>query len=142
MTTDAAEPIERWTAKRRVALVLSLLKGETSAAEHQTVKDLVFGLVTDKMHERRRDCYRKGRARHMIKDTTYKNYTIRSNSVYLSDTEQWKLTIAITWERSGGMTSRRFSGPITYSTRQEADDHGIAFGQQIVDGKVPGLSVN
>jgi hypothetical protein len=79
----------------------------------------------------------------MIKDPTYyKNYAIRSNSVYLSDTEQWKPTIAITWERSGCMTSRKFSVPITYSTKREADDHGIAFGQQIVDGKVPGLSVN
>ncbi|MCA9501392.1 MAG: DUF1153 domain-containing protein, partial [Nitrospira sp.] len=27
------EPIERWTAKRRAALVLRVLKGETSAAE-------------------------------------------------------------------------------------------------------------
>jgi hypothetical protein len=27
------EPIERWTAKRRVALVVSILKGETSTAE-------------------------------------------------------------------------------------------------------------
>lgn len=29
----SAEPIERWTAKRRAALVLSILKGETSVAE-------------------------------------------------------------------------------------------------------------
>ena len=27
------EPIERWTAKRRAALVLRVLKGETSIAE-------------------------------------------------------------------------------------------------------------
>jgi transposase-like protein len=33
MASDSAEPIERWTAKRRVALVVSLLKGETSVAE-------------------------------------------------------------------------------------------------------------
>jgi len=78
----------------------------------------------------------------MIKDITYKNYTIRSNPVYLSDTEQWKPTIAITWERRGGMTSRKFSGPITYSTKQEADDHGITFGQQIIDGQVLEMSVN
>jgi hypothetical protein len=31
MPDDAsAEPIERWTAKRRTTLVLSILKGETS----------------------------------------------------------------------------------------------------------------
>jgi len=28
MATESTEPIERWTAKRRVALVLSVLKGE------------------------------------------------------------------------------------------------------------------
>ena len=33
MTTDAIDPIERWTAKRRVALVGSILKGEASVAE-------------------------------------------------------------------------------------------------------------
>ncbi|MHC9061311.1 transposase, partial [Nitrospira sp. CMX1] len=33
MATETTEPIERWTAKRRVALVISLLKGKTSVAE-------------------------------------------------------------------------------------------------------------
>jgi hypothetical protein len=33
MAADASGPIERWTAKRRVALVVSILKGETSVAE-------------------------------------------------------------------------------------------------------------
>jgi transposase-like protein len=33
MASEAADPIERWTAKRRVALVVSILKGETSVAE-------------------------------------------------------------------------------------------------------------
>ena len=33
MATDTTEPIERWTAKRRVVLVVSILKGETSVAE-------------------------------------------------------------------------------------------------------------
>jgi transposase-like protein len=33
MAAEAGEPIERWTTKRRVALVVSILKGETSVAE-------------------------------------------------------------------------------------------------------------
>jgi hypothetical protein len=33
MAAESTEPIERWTAKRRVALVFSILKGETSVAE-------------------------------------------------------------------------------------------------------------
>ncbi|BFU95558.1 MAG: hypothetical protein NTNFB02_22800 [Nitrospira sp.] len=33
MAAESGEPIERWTAKRRMALVVSILKGETSVAE-------------------------------------------------------------------------------------------------------------
>lgn len=33
MADETPDPIQRWTAKRRTALVLSLLKGETSVAE-------------------------------------------------------------------------------------------------------------
>ena len=34
MTDDSSgEPIERWTAKRRASLILSIFKGETSVAE-------------------------------------------------------------------------------------------------------------
>jgi hypothetical protein len=33
MATQTAEPIERWTANRRVALVVSIVKGETSVEE-------------------------------------------------------------------------------------------------------------
>jgi len=33
MATESSEPIERWTATRRVVVVVSILKGETSAAE-------------------------------------------------------------------------------------------------------------
>jgi transposase-like protein len=33
MASESADPIERWTAKRRVALVVSILKGEPSIAE-------------------------------------------------------------------------------------------------------------
>jgi transposase-like protein len=33
MGSEATEPIERWTAKRRTAVVVSILKGQTSVAE-------------------------------------------------------------------------------------------------------------
>lgn len=33
MASDAMDPIERWTAKRRMAVVVSILKGETSVVE-------------------------------------------------------------------------------------------------------------
>ena len=47
MATDATEPIERWTAKRRVALVVSLLKGETSVAEAARLHGLTVAEIED-----------------------------------------------------------------------------------------------
>ena len=47
MTAEAAEPIERWTATRRVALVIRLLKGETSVAEAARTHGLTVAEVED-----------------------------------------------------------------------------------------------
>lgn len=45
MATEAVEPIDRWTAKRRVTLVVSILKGETSVAEAARQHELTVGEV-------------------------------------------------------------------------------------------------
>lgn len=47
MATAATEPIEWWTAKRRVALVVSILKGETSVAEAARTHGLTVAEVED-----------------------------------------------------------------------------------------------
>jgi transposase-like protein len=47
MVSDAAEPIERWTAKRRVALVVRILNGETSVAEAARQHGLTVTEVED-----------------------------------------------------------------------------------------------
>ena len=47
MAGDTSEPIERWTAKRRVALVVSILKGETSVAEAARTYGLTVAEVDD-----------------------------------------------------------------------------------------------
>ena len=47
MAADAIEPIERWTAKRRVALVVSILTGETSVAEAARTHGLTVAEVED-----------------------------------------------------------------------------------------------
>jgi hypothetical protein len=53
-----------------------------------------------------------------------------------------------TWRRRGcgRANSREFSADAMYATQQEADIHGIAFGQRLIDGTVeaqiaPGLSL-
>ncbi len=47
MAGDLPEPIERWTAKRRVSLVVSILKGETSVAEAARTHGLTVAEVED-----------------------------------------------------------------------------------------------
>jgi len=47
MATESAEPIERWTAKRRAALVIRILKGETSVAEAARQHGLTVAEVED-----------------------------------------------------------------------------------------------
>jgi transposase-like protein len=47
MGTEPAEPIERWTAKRRVALVIRILKGETSVAEAARQQGLTVAEIED-----------------------------------------------------------------------------------------------
>lgn len=78
----------------------------------------------------------------MSKNATYKDYVIRSTPIQLLDSMQWTLAIAIYWERNGLVTTRPFSAEHTYQTEEEADLHGITFGQRIIDGKVPELSVD
>ena len=76
------------------------------------------------------------------KRAIYKHYSIRSTPLQRRSAMQWTFSIAIYWERDGKMTVRSFSAENTYSTEAEADLHGIAYGQQIMDGKVPGCSVD
>ena len=45
MASESTDPIERWTAKRRVALVVSILKGETSVAEASRTHGLTVAEV-------------------------------------------------------------------------------------------------
>ena len=47
MAAEATEPMERWTAQRRVALVVSILKGETSVAEAARTHGLRVAEVED-----------------------------------------------------------------------------------------------
>ena len=74
--------------------------------------------------------------------TDTKTYTITSCPLLLTDTGRWTLNISISWTHDGSVTTRPFSAENTYQTEEEADIHSINYGQRIIDGKVPGLSVN
>ena len=77
----------------------------------------------------------------MGKTVPYEQYTIQSSPRCVADPEKWQLCIVISFEQPSGAKSREFSADVMYATQQEADIHGIAFGQRLIDGKVEGRSV-
>src|SRR6185503_2392305 len=77
----------------------------------------------------------------MGKTLEYQGYTIRSAPQHLADGEKWQLRIFVSVDNHQGVKSREFSADVVYATEQEADIHGIAFGQRLIDGKVEGQSV-
>jgi hypothetical protein len=77
----------------------------------------------------------------MGKTVEYQGYTIQSTPHYEIDWKKWRLCIVVSAEDFLGVRTREFSSEILYTTEQEADIHGIAFGQRLIDGKVIGRSV-
>ncbi len=74
--------------------------------------------------------------------TDTETYTIESHPRLLTDPDEWKIDIDISWEHNGGPNYRPFSIEITAPTEEEADNHGIHYGKSIIDGEVLGLSLN
>ncbi|OAI43568.1 hypothetical protein AYO43_10165 [Nitrospira sp. SCGC AG-212-E16] len=77
----------------------------------------------------------------MGKTMKYQGYIIQSAPQYITNWEQWQLRIVISVDDHPGIRAREFSSAVLYKTEQEADIHGIAFGQRLIDGKVEGRSV-
>jgi len=77
----------------------------------------------------------------MGKTVEYQGYTIQSAPQHLADGEKWQLRTFISVDDHRGVKAREFSADVLYATEQEADIHGIAFGQRLIDGKVEGRSV-
>jgi hypothetical protein len=75
----------------------------------------------------------------VAKEIHYKGYIIKSNPEPVATSGQWKLQIALCWKRDGLLNMQPFWGPTVYDSEEEADVHGIAYGQRIIDEKVPGL---
>ncbi len=54
--TDVPDEVQRWTAKRKAAVVLSIVKGETSAAEAARK----YGLTTTGIERRQKQFFAAG----------------------------------------------------------------------------------
>jgi PilZ domain-containing protein len=76
----------------------------------------------------------------MGKSVEYQGYTIESVP-QLGEDQMWRPGIFISVEDDRGVRTRTFSAGGLYASEQEADIHGITFGQRLIDGKVEGRSV-
>ena len=59
----------------------------------------------------------------------------------MTEWEKWRLRIFISVCYHLDIQSREFYSEVLYKTEQEAEIHGIAFGQCLIEGKVAGQSV-
>lgn len=77
----------------------------------------------------------------MTPPVSYKSYTIQPALRQLVDTGQWELNVFISWFVDDEEESRHFVKTGRFATESEATAHCITYGQQIIDGKIPGSSV-
>lgn len=72
---------------------------------------------------------------------SYNGYEIRSVPHQLADSGEWTVNISILKHRSDQVASRQFSASNTFTSRDEAVEHGFSFGRQIIDGKSENCTV-
>jgi len=77
----------------------------------------------------------------MAKTIEYEGYTIQSTPLYVKEWEKWQLRVVISSKVQRGTRTREFSTEVLYVTEQEADIHGVTFGQRLIDGNVEGQSI-
>ena len=78
----------------------------------------------------------------MSKQVVYREHTISSIPVQLTEKNGWKPQIEISSEIEGIVASHPYTDETTYPTEEAADTYGIQLGQKIIDGTAPQLSVS
>jgi len=65
----------------------------------------------------------------------YKGYVICPAPLQLADTSQWTIELYISRENDDEIAGRKFSAGNTFPTEQQAIQHCVDFGKQIIDGQ-------
>ncbi|BCA53938.1 hypothetical protein W02_10780 [Nitrospira sp. KM1] len=76
----------------------------------------------------------------MAQTITYHNITVKSVPHRLYN-DEWRPKIILIWMESGSTAIRHIAPLGTCATEKEADLRGIRYGQSIIDGQVPGVTV-
>lgn len=76
-----------------------------------------------------------------MKTVVYRGYTIRSFPQQHPTSDRWRISLDIFWTHDGVNMMRSFTADSLYATKEDADLHGITYGQDIIDGKIDGCSI-
>ena len=72
----------------------------------------------------------------------YKDYDLDSSPAKSYGKEEWMTSIHISKLSSDGYQSQPFYCKEAFGTKEEADEHSINLGKQIIDGTHPTLKLN
>jgi len=76
-----------------------------------------------------------------MRTVVYQGYTIKSFPHQRLQSGQWTVHLQIFWNDHGVTTMKVFTADTPYATEDEADIHGIGYGQRIIDGRMVGVSL-
>jgi len=74
----------------------------------------------------------------------YKGYLLRSKSIQLAEGKCWTVQVTVSHRKdSGGEPGEQtFSSESTVSSEEMANMEGIIFVRKIIDGEIPGLTID
>lgn len=72
---------------------------------------------------------------------TYKGFEVRAAPYQLADNGEWQINLYILRQGESETKARNFSAANSYKTLEEAVQHCIQFGKQIIDGQSANCSV-
>ncbi len=74
----------------------------------------------------------------------YRGFLLRSKSIQLVESNRWTLQVVVSIYKDSGSEPREqtFSSENFFSSKEMADMEGIIFARKIIDGEIPGLSID
>ncbi len=74
--------------------------------------------------------------------TRYKDYDLDTSTSKSAGSDDWMTSIHVNKLSSDGYKTKAFYCKETFETKEEADDHSINLGKQIVDGTHSDLKID
>ena len=76
-----------------------------------------------------------------MENLPYKGYLIHPTPQQLTNSGEWTLEFYIAKHCEDSITERKFSADDIIKTKQEAIEHCINFGKQVIDGKIENCTI-